>query len=185
MREHGVLRRILLVYREGLRRLRAKQAVPPEVFPQSAGLIRKFVEDYHEKLEERFIFPLFEKRHALLPLVGTLRKQHAAGRVLTDAVLRHAAADQLAGDESQKTMVRVCTAFIRMYGPHSAREDTVLFPAVHKLLTAQEMDNLGDQFEDEENRLFGENGFERTVDQVAALEKRLGIYDLDSFTPKL
>jgi hemerythrin-like domain-containing protein len=184
MREHGVLRRILLVYQEGLRRLRVKQAVPPDVFQESAGLIRKFVEDYHEKLEEHFIFPLFEKHHELLPLINTLRKQHAAGRVLTDVVLGHAAANEFSKDESQKTMIQVCSVFIRMYGPHAAREDTVLFPALHKILTAREMDKLGDQFEDEENRLFGKNGFEHTVDQVAALEKQLGIFDLDFFTPK-
>ena len=47
------------------------------------------------------------------------------------------------------------------------------------------MKELGEQFEKEEDRLFGDEGFERTVDQVAAVEKQLGIYDLDQFTPKL
>ena len=63
-------------------------------------------------------------------------------------------------------------------------EDTVLFPALHKILTAAEMDKLGDQFEDEENRLFGKEGFEHVVAQVAEIEKQLGILDLDQFTPK-
>ena len=61
MREHGVLNRILLIYEEGLRRLRDKEEVPPDVFHKPAMLVRKFVEDYHEKLEENFIFPEFEK----------------------------------------------------------------------------------------------------------------------------
>src|SRR5579885_2353620 len=61
MREHGVLNRVLLIYEEGLRRLGAKEDVPPEVFHRPATLVRKFVEDYHEKLEENFIFPEFEK----------------------------------------------------------------------------------------------------------------------------
>ena len=81
-------------------------------------------------------------------------------------------------------ITRACQAFIRMYRPHAAREDTVLLPALHKIMTAAEMDKLGDQFEDEENRLFGNEGFERTVEQVAAIEKQLGISDLDQFTPK-
>src|SRR5207237_3981291 len=51
MREHGVLNRVLLVYEEGLRRLREKEDIPPEVFRTTATLVRKFVEDYHEKLE--------------------------------------------------------------------------------------------------------------------------------------
>jgi len=32
--------------------------------------------------------------------------------------------------------------------------------------------------------LFGDEGFFKVIDQVAALEKRLGIYDLAQFTPK-
>src|SRR5262245_51720696 len=56
MREHGVLNRILLIYEEGLRRLRAKEEVTPDVFRKPATLVRTFVEDYHEKLEEKFIF---------------------------------------------------------------------------------------------------------------------------------
>jgi hypothetical protein len=39
------------------------------------------------------------------------------------------------------------------------------------------------QFEPKENQLFGGEGFEKNVDKVAALEKRLGIYDLAQFTP--
>ena len=30
----------------------------------------------------------------------------------------------------------------------------------------------------------GVEGFEKTVEQVAGIEKQLGIYDLDQFTPK-
>ena len=34
-------------------------------------------------------------------------------------------------------------------------------------------------------RLFGDDGFERVVDKVTGIEKRLGIYDLSQFTPKI
>src|SRR5947209_989054 len=53
MREHGVLNRVLLIYEEGLRRLRANEEVPPDAFHKPATLVRKFVEDYHERLEEK------------------------------------------------------------------------------------------------------------------------------------
>ena len=55
-----------------------------------------------------------------------------------------------------------------MYRPHEAREDTVLFPAFRKIVPAKRIEELGEQFEKEEDRLFGEEGFEKTVDQVAA-----------------
>jgi hemerythrin-like domain-containing protein len=147
--------------------------------------VRKFVEDYHEKLEETFIFPQFEKKQKLVDLVKVLRKQHQAGRALTEVVLRLAAPDQFRKEDSRKQLAGTVRGFIRMYRPHEAREDTVLFPALHKVFTAKQLKDLGEQFEKEEDRLFGEEGFEKTVDQVAAIEKHLGIYDLDQFTPKL
>jgi len=42
---------------------------------------------------------------------------------------------------------------------------------------------LGDQFEQKEQQLLGSGGFEGAVEQVAQLEKALGIYDLSQFTP--
>jgi hypothetical protein len=54
-------------------------------------------------------------------------------------------------------------SFIRMYRPHEAWEDTVLFPEVRRLLREKELRELGDVFEERERQLFGENGFEREV----------------------
>ncbi|HQR66718.1 MAG TPA: twin-arginine translocation signal domain-containing protein [Thermoanaerobaculia bacterium] len=44
-------------------------------------------------------------------------------------------------------------------------------------------DALGEAFEKEEHRLFGSDGFEKVVAEVAGLESRLGIADLATFTP--
>src|SRR5438046_10208740 len=73
MREHGVLKRVLLIYGEALRRLDAKQDFPPDALADAARIIRSFVEDYHEKLEEDFLFPRFEKANKLVDLVNVLR----------------------------------------------------------------------------------------------------------------
>jgi len=154
------------------------------VFHKPATLVRKFVEDYHEKLEEKFIFPEFEKVKKLVDLVKVLREQHEAGRKVTDVILRNAVANQFRKEDARKELARSCEAFIRMYRPHEAREDTVLFPALHKIVPAKRLKQLGEQFEKEEDRLFGEEGFEKTVEQVAAIEKQLGIYNLAQFTAK-
>src|SRR5579862_3256150 len=54
MKEHGVLNRCLLIYEEGIRRIEVHQDVPADVFQQTAQIIQKFVEDYHEKNEENY-----------------------------------------------------------------------------------------------------------------------------------
>ena len=155
--------------------------MPPEVLAESAGIIRAFIEDYHEKLEEDFLFPRFRKAGKLTELVEVLAEQHQTGRRLTDAILRLSAPAALKNADDQLALARLLDQFIRMYGPHAAREDTVLFPALHEVVTAEEYDALGDAFEKKEHELFGEKGFERMVDRVAAIEKSLGIYDLAKF----
>src|SRR5215470_10235462 len=63
MREHGVLRRALLVYSEAAAKLRSNpSAVSPEALQKTAKLFRAFGEEYHErKLEEAYIFPAVKK----------------------------------------------------------------------------------------------------------------------------
>ena len=184
MREHGILKRIMLVYGEALRRLDAREDLPPEALAESAGIIRNFIEDYHERLEENFLFPRFRKANTLVDLVDVLEAQHRAGRRVTDATMRLSNLKAIRDPEQRRLLADSLRAFIRMYAPHEAREDTVLFPALHRIVSGHDYDALGEQFEDEEHRLFGEDGFEKIVDRVAGVEKRLGIYDLAQFTPK-
>jgi hypothetical protein len=54
MREHGVLRRALLVYFEVVPKLRRDaSSIPPDALPKTAKLFRAFGEEYHEKKLER------------------------------------------------------------------------------------------------------------------------------------
>jgi hemerythrin-like domain-containing protein len=183
MREHGVLKRVLLVYREVIRRVDARESVPPDAVREGAGVIRRFIEDYHERLEEDYLFPRFEKVHKLTDLTSVLRAQHQAGRRLTDQITH--AAGTLQDPSSVKALVRSLEQFIRMYEPHEAREDTVLFPAIRSIVSQHEFDALGEEFEKKEHQLFGKEGFEKIVEQVAGVERRLGIYDLAQFTPQV
>ncbi len=185
MREHGVLKRVLLIYGEALRRLNAKEDLPSDALGDAAKIIRSFVEDYHEKLEENFLFPRFEKANLLTDLVKVLRTQHQAGRRVTDVTLRFANVGSLKNESERAQLLDSMQQFIRMYNPHEAREDTVLFPAFRKIVSPHEFDSLGEDFEKKENELFGEDGFEKVVDKVAGIEKRFGIYDLAQFTPKI
>ena len=181
----GTLARILLIYDEIIMRLNIGKEFPPDVLINSTGLIRRFVEDYHEKLEEDYIFPRFEKAGKLVDLVKILLRQHHAGRRLTDHIRGLATLPSLKASGEKAELAKYLSLFTRMYRPHKAREDTVLFPALHTLVSPEEYDRLGDVFEEKEQELFGKNGFERIVEEVTALEKKLGIYELSGFTPNL
>jgi hemerythrin-like domain-containing protein len=182
MREHGVLRRILLVYGEVIRRIDAKEEVKPGWVTSSATIIREFIEDYHEKDEEEFVFPRLQKAGKLTDLVSVLLAQHQAGRRVTADVLRLATPAGLKGDATRKQLADELRSFIRMYEPHASREDTVLFPAFREMLSERELKRLMDLFEDKEKAL-PHGGFEKMVDEVAKIEQSIGIYDLAKFTP--
>jgi len=184
MREHGVLNRVLLVYDETVRRLENGEDGRLDVLAAAAGLIRRFIEGYHEKLEETQLFPRFEKAGKLTDLVAVLRQQHAAGRALTGDILQLGVPATAGNSAARARLLDALRKFIRMYRPHEAREDTVLFPAFHELVGEKEYERLGEQFEEKEHELLGEKGFEKAVAEVGELEEALGVFDLAKFTPR-
>jgi hemerythrin-like domain-containing protein len=183
MREHGVLDRVLLIYDAAVRRLSANEDFDPAVISDSAKLVQDFIENYHEKSEEDFLFPRFRKANQLVDLVTTLLDQHQAGRKVTRKILESTA--QVRSEAAAKgSCVSAMQAFITMYRPHAAREDTVLFPKLRDIVSGHEFDAIGEEMEKREHQHFGEDGFEKAVAQVAELEKKVGLYDLTQFTPK-
>jgi len=177
MQEHGVLERVLLIYEEATRRMREAQTLDVSVVARAADIVKRFVEQYHEHNEERFVFPRLEQAKRESKLVATLRLQHERGRVLTSQIV------SLTARGASTELASALTAFGRMYRPHAAREDTVLFPAFRELLGDSAYRELGEQLEDEEHAHFGEQGFEKVVAEVATLEQALGIDDLTRVTP--
>jgi hemerythrin-like domain-containing protein len=179
MREHGVLDRLLLIY-EASATIVAAGGQAPGALKGAADLVRRFIEDYHERLEEQQVFPRFETAGKHIELVRILRAQHESGRRLTAEISRLVAATS---DADRKGLLAAIAAFVRMYRPHAAREDTVLFPAFREVVGAHQFHALGESFEEEEHKRFGKAGFETVVAEVATLERTLGIEDLSQFTP--
>ena len=179
MREHGLLERVLGAYAESARRLRAGDRDVRGAIRDAAAIARSFVEDYHERLEEQYVFPQFA-RTDLATFVTILRQQHDAGRGLT-ARIEALAASALRDEGDLGELADALDGYAVMFRPHVAREDTVLFPRLKKIL-GKGYDELGDRFEAEERARFGTDGFEGQVAKIAAVEAALGIDDLRIYT---
>jgi hemerythrin-like domain-containing protein len=185
MREHGVIRRAILVYRDMAVKLREKPAsVDPELLRRTATLFRSFGEDYHEKkLEETYIFPAIQKAGGpAAAYVDVLIAQHQRGRELTDFILAKTGKGVIATGDAEP-LAGVLNGFELMYAHHAAREDTVVFPAWKDALSAHQLDEIGDLFEEIEHQQFGKDGFEDAVAQIGQIEQALGIADIAQFTP--
>lgn len=182
MREHAVLERLLLIYERALAGGDNPANWPMPQLADAVQVVRTFIEDYHEKLEEDYVFPRFQKAGRLTDLTAVLLQQHQAGRQVTDAIVRQMG--QAGGAPDLPGLTKNLQAFIRMYRPHAAREATVLFPQIVAVVKPDEYREMADKFEEIEHEKFGKAGFEGVVLKVAEIEKSLGIYDLASFTPK-
>jgi hypothetical protein len=102
---------------------------------------------------------------------------------VTAAILRLSEPSTFQDADVQGRLVAACQQFIRMYRPHEAREDTVLFPALRTILSPKQVEALGARMEADEKKVLGAAGFEKAVAEVATMEQTLGIDDLAKFTP--
>jgi hemerythrin-like domain-containing protein len=184
MREHGVLRRALLVYAEASSRLvHGKSDIPLAPLGATASLFRRFGEEYHERsLEEQHVFvPLIKAGGPNASLARTLTAQHERGRQITDYIAAMAKKGRIA--PADVTPFSNCLAdFVRMYQHHAAIEDTVIFPAWKASISSAQYDELNEEFEELEHKMFGKDGFEDAVKQIASIEQSFGLADLGALT---
>jgi hemerythrin-like domain-containing protein len=184
MREHGVLRRVLIVYRECAPRIVADPArFDAGALGSAAELFRTFGEEYHERrLEETHIFPALRKAGGPLEgLVDTLLAQHARGREITAFIAGRCLSGKVAAADAEP-LARALVAFARMYESHTAFEDTLVFQIWRNRLSARELAEAGEAFEAIEHEQFRGDGFDMAVDRIADIERRLGLSDLALYT---
>jgi hemerythrin-like domain-containing protein len=181
MNEHGVLKRVLLVYNAALAHDDPDVAAP--AIHAGAEVVHDFIETFHEAVEEGFVFPALRSAGQLVSTVDTLQLQHGRGRLITEFLLSWATPDVMAQASGRQGLADAIDAFDRMYQPHEAREDTVVFPAYRALLTSSDSDHVGQVITGLQAKEFGGEGFAGVVERVAAIERSLGILDLEQFTP--
>jgi len=106
--------------------------------------------------------------------------QHNRGREITEYIVGTTNGAKVSDGES---LAKALEGFVLMYRHHAAREDTIIFPAWKQTMTAKQLDEMNDRFEDIEHEQFGADGFEDAVKQISAIEASLGLADLSQFTP--
>jgi hemerythrin-like domain-containing protein len=133
-------------------------------------------------LEEQHIFLVVHKGGGEAgKLTEILLAQHQRGREITSYLLAVTKSGRIATANAEP-LARSLEAFVLMYQNHAAREDTVVFPAWKKHFTNKQLDELSDQFEDIEHKMFGKDGFDDAVEKISAIETTLGFANLGQFT---
>src|SRR5436309_9876771 len=113
-----------------------------------------------------------------------LINQHNRGREITDYVLAITNSSRISTAHAEP-LAKVLEGFVLMYQNHAAREDTIVFPAWKKNFSNKQLDEISDQFEEIEHKMFGKDGFEDAEQKISSVESSLGLSDLAQFTPLL
>ncbi len=125
----------------------ADRELDPDVITRSAQIVRRFIENDHEKLEEDYLFPRFKKAGKHVDLVQLLLQQPRADLQVTEDIMRRATPAGLRSAEDRRKLTDSIRELTRMYHPHATREDTALFSAVWPIVSPYESDALGEEFE--------------------------------------
>jgi hemerythrin-like domain-containing protein len=179
MFEHGVIERLLLIYNDAVRRIKSGGDISPELISDTADIIRRFTENYHEKLEEQYVFPRLEKMGRHTELVKILLKQHKLGREVTDNIRRLVEQQETSFGQLAKAM----ESYSFMYIPHISRENSVVFRTLRESLPEDEYIELGEKFEQMEDAQLGKSGYMKNLKEIMNIEIKLNIYDLTRFNP--
>jgi hemerythrin-like domain-containing protein len=185
MQDHGLLNRIMMIYDACRTKLLAGESFPADGLQAAARLIRTYIEDYHEKLEEEYLFPRFINADKLVGLNQLLYIQHSTGKKVTDQILALSGLSTITDPDNTKKLADLLSAFNWMYRSHESREDTVLFPALRSIVPRNEYHAIGEKFKKREAEIFGQDGFEATLAKVEVVENLLGINDMTKLTPAM
>lgn len=149
--EHGSVRRIELICDYLVKNI---NTVSPHIILRVAKLIRNFIQNHHEKSEEKIVFSklIDSMPRIILPLTA----QHKHGKQLITTVLQT--------PDDKRVVASALSQFSKMYNAHGTYEDTIAYPAFRKLVKGQE-----DKYQEEEDE-------EKSVmDAIIATEEELGI----------
>jgi hypothetical protein len=106
--------------------------------------------------------------------------QHGTGYELINRITALAQAGKV-----NTELAGLLDGFSRMYRYHAAWEDTVIFPNFDAMERRNELAELASTLDSEEKKILGNVGFETFVNNIASVEKQLGVYDPSNWTAKL
>ena len=180
MRGHGLLMRAVIIYDVSKDRIFKGQTVDPSLILKTASVFHDYLEEFHEKMEEKYIFASLEKERLHFASIQELKIQHGTGYELTSRITSLTKNGKQASE-----LGTLLDDFVKMYRHHAAWEDTVIFPAFDFMEKKSDLSELSATFDLEENKILGHSGFRSFLNQIADVEKQLGIYELSTSTPRL
>jgi hemerythrin-like domain-containing protein len=152
-------------------RLAANQPVEARTLKDVADFMLLYADKCHHGKEEDKLFPLLEKRG--VPTHGcpleALSHEYGIGRALAKGLTEAVAAYRRADRTATIRLINNLRGIAELYPNHIWKEDHLLFPISHKVLSTEDQYDLALEFESVEQMLGWEmlEHFEQLSEQLA------------------
>jgi hemerythrin-like domain-containing protein len=161
--EHGLIRQFLDNMTMAASKIEQGQRPSEAFFEKAIDFARSFADSFHHFKEEQVLFVrLAEKRKGEIDSqLETLRFQHERGRELINGMGE--AMEGYVARDSMKTvdLLEKMAAYAALLRHHIHIEDHIFYPMARKALTADEMEQVGQQFTAQRDK-HGADAFERS-----------------------
>ena len=149
MGEHRLIEQVLDCLEDAAFRLEDGEDITPDFFIDAATFVADFADGSHHKKEEDILFVAMTARD--MPgdsgPVAVMLHEHEQGRQFT-AGFRSAAEQMKDGNtDASADVIRNVLDYVNLLRDHIVKEDNVLFPMAEQLISAEEMQNVSQEFE--------------------------------------
>jgi hemerythrin-like domain-containing protein len=155
--EHGLIRHFLDNLALAVERLENGERPPSEVFDKAVQFARTFADAFHHAKEEHMMFVRLaqKKNGAIDGEIQALRHQHERARDHVAAIASAVEGYDAAKPIQTGRILESAAAYIAVLRSHIHKEDHVFFPLAQEALTAEEADQLHQEFDNASQKAGG------------------------------
>jgi len=149
MDEHRLIERVLTALQVAAQRVSQGDEIRPAFFLNAALFIKNYADGCHHNKEEGVLFVALISSG--MPMqggpVGAMLADHEQGRLFTHE-MRDAAQKWEAGDQSaSNAVVQNAFGYVALLRQHIQKEDSILFPMAHRVLSPERQDQVDADFD--------------------------------------
>jgi hemerythrin-like domain-containing protein len=161
--EHDAVLKMLEAAEQAAEQLEKGKTVGAETLADLQEFFKVFADQCHHTKEEELLFPLLEQKG--VPReggpVGVMLHEHEQGRALIREMTGAAEGIQSGQQGAPLRWAHAARAYGQLLRAHIFKENNVLFPMAESVLTAQEQEELAENFEKLEIEKMGAGTHER------------------------
>ncbi len=155
--EHGLIRRFLERLESAAEHLRHGRRPPRQFYDLAVQFARTFADTVHHFKEEHVLFVrLAQRREGEIDAqLDALRYQHERGRQLVTRLTGHLPSYAEGKDEAAHMVLATSSAYRDLLADHIHHEDHEFYPLARRVLTADDLRELGEEFARDRQRRGG------------------------------